>query len=89
MMMGVGFGVLVMLLIACLFLVSAKKVAQGRGRIFATALSFTMVLGPGIVVTLYTLWVCWINQETRAVFAAGGLASASFQGGLPVHRAEE
>ena len=75
MMMGVGFGALVMLLMACLFLVSAKKVAQGKGRIFATAVSFTMVLGPGIVVTLYTLWVCWINQESSAVFAAGGIPS--------------
>ena len=72
----IGAGVL-SILIGALFFHAAGKVAQGEGRTLATVLS-VLQLGncPGILVAGYTVWVCWINEETKAVFEAGGLPAA-------------
>ena len=56
------------------FVVTAQKVSMGEGRILATVMAATCLGQPiGMLAALYTLWVCWINEETRAVFDEGGL----------------
>lgn len=68
-------GLLCMVSICIMFLFTAWSVGRGRGRIPATLVSATTILGPLIIVFAYTVWVCWINPDTKAVFAAGGLKS--------------
>jgi len=64
-----------------LFFHAAGKVAGGEGRVLATVLAVLQVGNcPGILVAGYTVWVCWINEETKAVFEAGGLGAAPTTG---------
>ncbi len=76
----IGAGVM-SILIGALFFHAAGKVAQGEGRNLATVLA-VLQLGncPGILVAGYTVWICWINEETKAVFEAGGLGAAPTTG---------
>jgi hypothetical protein len=63
--LSLGFGFL--------FFVSANNVARGEGRTLATVLAALQIGNcPGIFVAIYTLWVCWINEETKAVFEGAG-----------------
>jgi len=64
---------LCMLSICIMLVFTAWSVGRGRGRIPATLVSATTILGPLIIVFVYTVWICWVNPETKAVFAAGGL----------------
>jgi len=66
--LGIGF----------LFFVSANKVARGEGRTLATVLAALQIGNcPGIFVAIYTLWVCWINEETKAVFEGADSATGT------------
>ena len=65
------------LVIGGLFFVAASKVTRGEGRTLATALAVLQMGNcPGILVAGYTIWVCWMNAETKAVFDAGGLSGS-------------
>ena len=70
---SVGLGVLCLAL-GSAFVVTGKRVSMGQGRIFATVMAATCV-GQlvGVLAALYTVWVCWFNPETKAVFDQGGL----------------
>jgi len=64
-----------------LFFHAAGKVARGEGRLLATVLAVLQVGNcPGILVAAYTVWVCWVNDETKAVFEAGGLGLSAGTG---------
>ena len=75
-----GAGVM-SLVMAGLFFVVSGKLARGEGRTMATVLS-VLQLGncPGVLVAVYTIWVCWVNEETKAVFDAGGLGAGPATG---------
>lgn len=76
--MGLGLGELVILgaavglvlVLGVLYVVAASLVAKGRGRILQTVLA-VMSLGSvpvGTAYGIYALWVCWMNEETKALF---------------------
>lgn len=75
-----GAGVMSLIMGGLFFLLSGK-LARGEGRTMATLLS-VLQLGncPGVLVAAYTIWVCWINEETKAVFEAGALGAAPATG---------
>jgi hypothetical protein len=76
--MGIGLAELSILggvfviavILGVLYLATGKLVAEGRGRILQTVMA-VLSLGSAPVGTaygVYALWVCWMNEETKALF---------------------
>ncbi len=67
----------VMVLVAgelVLALLAARGIEHGRGRVPQTILA-VLSLGSiplGTAFGIYSIWVCWINEETKRVFETGG-----------------
>lgn len=62
--------VLMMAAMMILALVSARGIEQGRGRIPQTALAILSLSSVplGTLFGGYALWVCWLNEDTKASF---------------------
>jgi hypothetical protein len=77
---GVFVGALV-LGFAVLFFLAGRKVATGQGRTLQTILGVLTVanIPIGTLYGGYALWVCWMNEETKKVFEAGGLEAAGVE----------
>jgi len=60
---------------AVLYFVAGRKVARGRGRILQTILCVLSIsnLPIGTAYGIFGLWVCWMNDETKAIFEEGGI----------------
>ncbi len=64
-----------LLLMAAFYAVLGKKVSRGRWRLVQTiAAVFSLGSFPiGTAYAIFALWVCWGNEETRAIFDEGGI----------------
>ena len=70
---SVAITALVVLLLATMMvlaLVAARGIEQGRGRIPQTALAILSLssVPMGTLFGGYALWVCWLNEDTKATF---------------------
>ena len=55
---------------AVMFFIAAKKIEHGKGRILQTILAVLCVgsVPLGTAYGIYALWICWMNEETKATF---------------------
>jgi len=73
---GAAIGSFLLLgLFAMLYFVCGRKVGRGRGRILQTILAVMSIsnLPIGTAYGIFGLWVCWMNDETKAIFEEGGV----------------
>jgi VIT1/CCC1 family predicted Fe2+/Mn2+ transporter len=79
MVIWIGTGLMLLVfgvLFGVLFWILANKIALGQWRMFQTVMAvLSMGNNPpiGIAYAIYAFWVCWVNEETKAVFERGGL----------------
>jgi len=66
---GVGAGV-VCIVMGMVYHMTGKRLVQGRWRIMQTILAVLNVtnIPIGTAYALFALWVCWMNEESKAFF---------------------
>ncbi len=70
-MIGAGvFGGGLCIVLGLVYQMTGKRIVQGRWRIMQTILALMNITNVpiGTAYALFALWLCWMNEETKAFF---------------------